>query len=144
MKLYRKIAITMCVILASSCTLDLREDPNAVQPVQVLPSLQLNTMQRELANLFQAASSTGMTMTRLQNAGSSIYQTSVTPEGLNGIWSTAYANLLQDANSIIKLSDEQGYARHAGMARVMQAYTLILLVDFFGDVPFSQAFQGAT
>jgi hypothetical protein len=144
MKLYRKFAATMCVILASSCTLDLREDPNAVQPSQVLPSLQLNTMQRELANLFQAASSTGMAMTRLQNAGSSIYQTAVTPEGLNGLWSTAYANLLQDANSIITLADAQGYARHAGMARVMQAYTLVLLVDFFGDVPFSQAFQGAT
>src|SRR5687767_2871387 len=143
MKLYRKIGVTLLIVLASSCTLDLREDPNAVQPTQVLPSLTLNTMQRDLAGLFQAASSTGMTMTRLQNAGSSIYQTSITPEGLNGIWSTAYAGILQDAHGLIALADEQGYARHAGIARIIQAYTIVLLVDFFGDVPFTQAFQGA-
>jgi hypothetical protein len=143
MKLYRKIGVTLLIVLASSCTLDLREDPNAVQPTQVLPSLTLNAMQRDLAALFQAASSTGMTMTRLQNAGSSIYQTSVTPEGLNGIWSTAYGGILQDAHGLIELADEQGYARHAGIARIIQAYTLVLLIDFFGDVPFSEAFQGA-
>jgi hypothetical protein len=143
MKIYKKIALTLSVIIASSCTLDLREDPNAVQPDQVLPSLLLNTMQTNLAGMFNGASGTGMAMVRLQNAGSSIYATSNTPEGFNGIWSTAYAGILQDADVLIAAADENGYARHAGMARIIQAYTLVTLVDFFGDVPFSEAFQGS-
>jgi Starch-binding associating with outer membrane/Susd and RagB outer membrane lipoprotein len=143
MKIYKKIALTLCVVIASSCTLDLREDPNAVQPDEVLPSLLLNTMQTQLAGFFNAASSTGMNMTRLQNAGSSLYRTSVTPEGFNGLWTTAYAGILEDAETLIAISDANGYARHAGMARIIEAYTLITLVDFFGDVPYSEAFQGS-
>jgi hypothetical protein len=143
MKIIKKIALTLCVIAVSSCSLNLQEDPNAVQPDQVLPDLLLNTMQANVGGLFSGASGTGMAMTRLQNAGSSLYRTSTTPEGFNGLWSNAYANILQDANQLITLADENGYARHAGMARVMQAYTILLLVDYFGDVPFSEAFQGA-
>lgn len=143
MKIYKTIALTLCVILVSSCTLDLREDPNAVQPQDVLPSLQLNSLQRNLAGLFQNASTNGMTLTRLQNAGSSLYSTTITPQGFDGLWSTAYANILQDANQLITLADERGFARHAGMARIIQSYTLLTLVDFFGDVPFTEAFQGA-
>jgi hypothetical protein len=143
MKLYKKIALTLSVIIASSCTLDLREDPNAVQPDQVLPSLLLNTMQRNVAGLFNGASGTGMSMTRLQNAGSAQYRTAVTPEGFNGIWSTAYAGIMQDGVSLINTADAEGYARHAGIARILQAYTIITLVDFFGSVPYSEAFQGS-
>lgn len=143
MKLYKKIALTLCVIIASSCTLDLREDPNAVQPDQVLPSLMLNSIQRNLAGLFSGASGTGMAMTRLLNSGSSIYQTTITPEGFNGVWTNAYAGILQDADQLLKIADELGYARHAGITRVIQAYTILLLVDAFGDVPFSEAFQGS-
>lgn len=148
MKLYKKISIALCVVLATSCTLDLREDPNAVQPSQILPSLVLNSMQRNLASLFNNASGTGLSLTRLINGGSSIYNTTIRPEGFNGVWSTAYASILNDANQLMQLSipdkskPNERYARHMGITRIIQAYTLVLLVDTFGDVPFSQAFQG--
>ncbi len=142
MKLYKKIALACSVVIASSCTLDLREDPNAVQPSQVLPSLILNTMQRNLAGLFNNASGNGRALTRLINAGSSTYRQSITPEGFNGFWSAAYSSILNDADQLIKLGQPLGYARHTGIARIIQAYTLVTLVDAFGDVPFSQAFKG--
>lgn len=130
-------------MVGTSCTLDLLEDPNAVQPNESLPSLQLNSMQRSLAVLFQPASTFGMQMTRLQNVGSSLYDRATTPEDMNGMWGTAYANLLMDANALIKSSDAVGYARHAGMSRIIEAYVLLLLVDYFGDVPYSKAFAGS-
>lgn len=148
MKIYKKIALALCVVIATSCTLDLREDPNAVQPSQVLPSLMLNSLQRSLAVLFTNASGTGMALTRQLNAGSSLYRTTITPEGFNGFWSTAYANILQDADQLLKLGvpdkskPNERYARHMGIARIIQAYTLVTLVDSFGDVPFTQAFKG--
>jgi hypothetical protein len=148
MKLYKKIAVALCVVLATSCTLDLREDPNAVQPSQVLPSLMLNSMQRSFAGFFNGASGVGAGLTRQINRGSSVYRTTITPEGFNGIWSTAYASILQDAHTLMQLSvpdktkPNERYARHMGIARIIQAYTLVTLVDMFGDVPYSEAFQG--
>lgn len=148
MKLYKKIAVALCVAIATSCTLDLREDPNAVQPNQVLPSLMLNSMQRNLAGFFGGASGVGAGLTRQENRGSSVYRLTITPETFNGIWSTAYASILEDAVTLMQLSvpdktkPNERYARHMGMARIIQAYTLITLVDMFGDIPYSEAFQG--
>jgi hypothetical protein len=143
MKIFKSIAITLCVVLGTSCSLDLREDPNAVQPDQALPNLLLTAMQVNLSGMFNGASTIGMTVTRLQNAGQSTYDRVVTPQTVDGIWSTAYAAILQDANTLIPVADENGYARHAGVARIISAYTIMVMVDYFGDVPFSEAFQGS-
>lgn len=149
MKLYKKIAIALCVAIATSCTLDLRENPNAVQPNQILPSLVLNSMQRNLAALFSNASGTGSALTRQINAGSSQYSTTIRPETFNGVWSTAYTSILNNAYNLMALSvpdkskPNERYARHMGITRIIQAYSIILLADLFGDVPFSQAFQGS-
>jgi hypothetical protein len=140
---FKKTAAVLAVILATSCSLDLQEDPNAVQVNQALPSLLLNSIQRQLPATFNAANTSGAQMTRQLNGGGQIYLNSLTPEGFNGIWSTSYAGILKDINTLLEIADANGFARHAGMARVIQAYTLILLVDYFGDVPFSEAFGGA-
>lgn len=148
MKLYKKIALALSVVVATSCTLDLREDPNAVQPNQVLPSLMLNSMQRSFAGFFNGASGVGRGLTRSINRGSSIYRTTITPETFNGVWSNAYASILEDAKVLMDLSvpdkskPNERFARHMGITRIIQAYTIITLVDMFGDVPYSQAFQG--
>lgn len=137
------LILLLFVWIGSSCTLDLREDPNAVQPNEALPSLILNSMQRNLAVLFQGASSNGMIATRLQNSGGSTYANIWNPQSFDGTWSTAYSNILLDAKQLIELADANGLARHAGMARVINAYTLLLLVDSFGDVPLTEALQGS-
>jgi hypothetical protein len=108
----------------------------------------LNSLQSSFAGFFNGASGTGASLTRQINGGSSLYRTTITPEGFNGVWSTAYANILNDANTLMLLSvpdkdkPNERFARHMGITRIIQAYTLVTLVDMFGDVPFSQAFQG--
>ncbi len=143
MKYIKVLILSLAVVAGTSCTLDLREDPNAVQPKDVLPSLVIHGMQLSVANMFQPASTIGMQLTRLQNGGAAQYDRTVTPEGMDGIWTNAYANILMEANTLIPQAEAVGFARHAGMARIMAAYTLIMLVDYFGDVPFSEAFQGS-
>ncbi|HRJ29972.1 MAG TPA: SusD/RagB family nutrient-binding outer membrane lipoprotein [Cyclobacteriaceae bacterium] len=139
----KHIVLALGLVLANACTLDLREDPNAVQPNQALPNLLLNSMQRNLGGLFNTFSTFGMQMTRLQNSGGSLYDNVYTPQSFDGVWTTAYAVILKDADELIKTADANGLARHAGMSRVITAYTLLLLVDHFGNVPFSQAFKGS-
>ena len=38
---------------------------------------------------------------------------------------------------------DNGLTYHIGMGQVMQAYILLTLVDYFGDVPYTEALLGA-
>ncbi|MCA6381394.1 MAG: SusD/RagB family nutrient-binding outer membrane lipoprotein [Cytophagales bacterium] len=143
MKFYKKIVVLITIVLASSCTLELQQDPNAVQTEQVLANLILNSIQRQLSVVVNAANTTGAQHTRLLNGAGTIYINATSPQTFDGLWTNAYAGILQDADQLITLADKNGFARHAGIARIIQSYTLILLTDMFGDVPFTEAFKGA-
>ncbi len=143
MKYFRSLSIAVLMVLTSSCNLDLLDDPNAVKLSGLAPSLLLNQIQVDLALFFNGASTFGMQVTRLQNSGGAFYENFATPQGFDNVWTNGYANVLTDCDVLIKQADASRFTVHAGMARVMQAYTLSVLVDYFGDVPFSQAFQGA-
>lgn len=142
MKLKKISFVFFCLMLGASCTLDLQENPNAVNPDQGVPNLLLNSIQRQFAALHSAASGVGATLTRQANAAGSTYANTISPNGFDGIWNTAYAGILEDGVTLITLADQNGYARHAGMARIFNAFTMLMLVDMFGDVPYTTAFQG--
>lgn len=143
MKLIKTAVLFLCLMLGASCTLDLNQDPNAVDPSQAVPDLLLNTMQRSLVNLFNGASQTGMQMTRLQNGAGSTYNNSISPNGFDGQWATAYSGIFTDSHTLLAQADANGFARHAGMARVIEAYTMLLMVDQFGDIPYTEAVNGS-
>ncbi len=142
MKYLKSIVLAIFLVIGNSCTLDLLEDPNNVQVDGARSTLLLSSMQRSTANLFNATSTFGMQLTRQMNSAGVQYSNVFTPQAFDGTWSTAYANILQDAKVVIEFSDANGWARHAGIARVLSAYTLSILVDYFGDVPYSEALQG--
>lgn len=59
----------------------------------------------------------------------------------SALWSGTYDNL-NDYNII-----QQGaasYPNHAAIARIMKVYDFLLLVDEYGDIPYSQALKGAS
>jgi len=61
----------------------------------------------------------------------------------NFYWNYLYSNPLADLERIIVAAEEQGNNPHyLGIARVMKAYYFSLMVDLWGDVPYSQAFKG--
>jgi hypothetical protein len=142
MKFIKSLLLTGIIVMATSCNLDLLDDPNAVKLNETSPSLLLNNIQSGLAGFFNTASTFGMQVTRLQNSGGSIYENFANPQAFDGLWTAAYANVLTDCDVVIKQADASQFTVHAGMARVMQAYTLSVLVDYFGDVPFTDAFKG--
>jgi hypothetical protein len=141
MKFLKSFFITGLIVLATSCNLDLLDDPNAVKLSQTDPSLLLNNVQVGMASFFNRASTFGMQMTRLQNSGGSIYENFANPQAYDAIWADAYSTVLEDCDVLIKRAEENNYTVHAGMARILQAYTLTTLVDYFGNVPFSEALQ---
>lgn len=53
--------------------------------------------------------------------------------------SVLHPGILNDLEQIIKDATAAGNPRYAGIAKILKAYTYSVLVDVFGDVPFSEA-----
>ncbi len=125
--------------LVSSCEtteLELLDDPNNVAPSNANSIFLFNAVQLNFNGVIGGLNGRDMNYTRItQQFGEYFFD----PAGLNGTWSTAYAGLFEDVNALVSLAQEQNFNAHAGAAQVMQAYTLVMLVDHFGDIPFSQA-----
>lgn len=140
---YIKIfSLVLGILCLNACKLDLLDNPNAVTLGNTSPNFLLNTIQLNFAGFFNGASDPGMRLTRMLNQGSAIYANAYTPQGLDGLWTNAYAGILNDVNTLIPLAERSNLLFHAGMARTMRAYVYATLVDLFGDIPFSEALNG--
>jgi hypothetical protein len=122
---------------------DLLQDPNAPSEESASPDFLLNSIQIETENFFSAISDHGSEVTRMLVMFGSTYDNAYTPQSFNFEWEKAYADILIDANTLIPLATERELFIHSGIARVLRAYTLVTLVDHFGDVPLTEALDEA-
>jgi len=127
------------VIFATSCDLDLLDDPNNVNASNADPSLILNSVQLGYQGVFNTVGDDGMRLTRMINQGAAQYEGAYTPTTTNGYWSGAYSGILADVELVLSLAEEGNLQRHAGMAKTIKAMVYFHLVDSYGDVPFTEA-----
>jgi hypothetical protein len=143
MKLYKLIfTLSAITLLAGSCKKQLDElivNPNTPTLDKADTDLYLNAAQLSFADLFNGNSNTGMQLTRLRNFGGANYAQGYRPESFNGIWSVAYRSILTQINSMEPLAAAQNRWHHVGIGQVLKAYTGMTMVDFFGDIPWSEA-----
>ncbi len=131
--------LALCALLVSSCELDLLDNPNAVTTANTDINYLLSQVELSYSGHFNQMSDPTMRLTRMLNAGAAIYENAVTPVGLDGAWTTAYAVVLNDVKTLIPLAEKAELFVHAGIARTIRASVLANLVDVFGDVPFTEA-----
>ncbi|MBU2526330.1 MAG: SusD/RagB family nutrient-binding outer membrane lipoprotein [Bacteroidetes bacterium] len=128
--------------LATGCEtteLDIRDNPNALTTDQADVNLFINSIQISYAELQESFGFTASQPVRLLVMQNRNYLNAFSPEGFNGRWSTVYAGIFQDIAAMKTLAEANEQYRHIGVAQILQADLLTLLVDFFGDVPFSDA-----
>ena len=99
----------------------------------------LNGVQINFANFFYNVSDAGMQVTRLIHMYGPIYNNWFIPSYYNGVWQSAYTDILVNTNSVISLAPAKGWYNHSGIAKTLQAYAALTMADFFGDVPYSKA-----
>ncbi len=58
-------------------------------------------------------------------------------------WNNSYAGGMYDLKQIIDKAQELGAPAYEGISQIMMAMYLGILTDHFGDIPYSQAMQGA-
>lgn len=130
------------ILSCESTELNLITDPNAVSPEQATPDFYLNRVQEEFARFNDAFGTNGSEVTRIEYMGTRLYQQAYSPASQDAEWRFAYSSMFTDINAMNELAAEANFKRHIGMGQVMQAFSAVTLVDFYGDVPYSQAIGG--
>jgi len=119
--------------------LDLAENPNALTPDQGDVNLFLNSIQLGFAGGIEGVNGLSAAMTRIEQFAGRDYLNALQPGTLNGFWASAYPGIFEDIAQMTPTAEAGGFANHLGVARTLQAYYLVSLVDMIGDVPFSEA-----
>lgn len=120
----------------------LLNNPSVATPTAASPDLYLNNLQLSFKNFFQSATDLTDQVTRQRVMFGPTYYNAFSPTSFDNIWRQAYQGVLLTANTMIPLAVAKNETTHAGIAQVFKAYTMITMVDLFGDVPYSQADLG--
>ncbi len=142
----RKILIILLItgaIISCAKQFDrLLENPNIPSPAAANADLYLNQVELSFAGFFDGASSFGMQLTRQILFAAQTYGNGYTPQSYDGLWETAYASIIKNADALIPIAEAQKKYVNVGMAKILKAYTMMTLVDMFGDVPYTEANLG--
>lgn len=131
--------LTLGLITFSACELDLQEDPNELSPEQSNPDFLLNGIQLNFSDFFQATQDIGAEITRQENLFGTNWESAFAATDFDNEWEEAYANIIVESKILQEQAIEQELFHHAAIAQVLEAYTWITLVDYFGDIPFTEA-----
>ena len=148
----KAILAAMVLLVASSCDnwLDDNINPNALPTVpvnQMLPSA-IGSFGFYMggSDLFRYSAIWSQQITAQAGRQTENYSLYVLADTeLNGIWRTnLYAGILTDLEEMLKLDPAITHPRYFGIAKVLKAFTYSVIVDFWGDVPFTEAHQGVS
>ncbi|MGB3150186.1 MAG: SusD/RagB family nutrient-binding outer membrane lipoprotein [Maribacter sp.] len=158
---YLGLVLFSGILLMSSCEtieLDLANNPNELRPDQSSPDLFLNSIQVDFATFTELMSWNGGDLVRISYLNGRNYQNiaNYAPALLNLEWNLAYQadggevlatglevnGILADIRAMAPEAEEGELYHHTAIGQFIEAYTIVTLVDFFGDVPYSEAIQG--
>lgn len=135
------LAILM-LFSVSSCDLfdlDVNKDPN--NPTEASLDLLLANVMLEASTTFAGALNNSASGFMAQTTSTDDFN--MTNSTWNDQWNSLYSGPLTDLEEIIIAAEEQGNSpHHLAIAQVMKAYYFSLMVDLWGNVPYSQAFKG--
>ncbi len=136
------------VIFLSSCKSyfgDINTDPD--NPTTVTPNVVLPQTELRLAYTLGGDVSrfTGINTQHVDGIGRQfavIGKYGIQPTDIDNLWSNIYSGVLMDNRQMITLSNDGGFNHYVGIGKAIEAYTLMLATDLWGDLPYSEAFQG--
>jgi len=123
--------------------LDLIDNPNSLTPDQADVNFFMNDIQISFARTVNTFGNLGSETTRINymDGGGGNYNTAYSDVNFNGVWASAYQRVMKDIRTMNPLAEEIGLTKHIGIGQIFEAYLMMTLVDYFGDVPYSEAFD---
>lgn len=142
----KKIQLTLVafIVFATSCDLDINVDPNS--PNAVPNSQLLSSAQMAIAHSFghSGAGQPAAVWTHqvMQRSAADSYGTTGGDNTVGTPWTNLYSGALEDMEVIIKNGTQREEFRYVGIAKILKAYSYSMMVDIWGDIPFSEAVNG--
>jgi len=137
-KLIFSIAIITCISACELTNLNVNIDPNSpskAEPRLLLPSAQIN-----LVSWMQGLNADAHGFVGILSSNDNFGLNNTT---YNNAWGNFYTNGGKDLDELIKGAERAGNLPHyLGIGQTMKAYFFGVMVDMFGDVPYSEAFGG--
>jgi hypothetical protein len=141
----KNIILGAAVIGMTACTdLDTYLDnPNAISPKSVEVEFLFNQAFISFQSFAYNSSIRTMPYSRMTAmSGGRTYEVQDQPTSFDFNWRRAYADLLPDLDGVITAGADAKSSIVTGIAKIMKAYTIMTLVDLYGDVPYSESLKG--
>ncbi|MEM0931122.1 MAG: SusD/RagB family nutrient-binding outer membrane lipoprotein [Bacteroidota bacterium] len=151
------LVATLLLGACETIELDLADNPNQLSLDQSSADLLLNSIQIDFATFVELMGQNGADLVRIGYLNGRNYQniTNLSPVQLNLEWNIAYQGdnaeslpsglevngILADIRALAPEAEANELFRHTAIAQFIEAFTIVTLVDFFGDVPYSEAIQ---
>lgn len=135
------LVLAFIMVLVSSCEitdLDINTDPNNASEAS-LNLLLTGSLYNGLETFADGLNDATM---GFQAINTSFDDFNFTNSSWNGTWNFLYSGPLKDLEEIIVAADPEVNPHYLGIAQIMKAYYFTTMVDLWGDIPYSEAFQG--
>ncbi len=145
MKNINKIQILILLFLGitfTSCEttdLDLLDNPNEITTDKASLERFMVAIQVDFAKFNEAMGRNGAQLTRIEQMRGRSYNNAFDPGSTNYEWGLAYQGMFSDMKAAEGLAIALEANKHLGVLKILKAHTLMILVDYFGDIPFSEA-----
>lgn len=125
---------------------DVNIDPN--QPAKVTSPLLLSAAEANYAytqggDLSRFASVWVQQLTGADRQFVAVNEYTVTEVDMDNAWRFGlYGGAMKDLQLLIEQAEGEGNPYYAGIGKTLMAYALMTCTDLFGDIPYTEAFQG--
>ncbi len=128
------IAVFLSVNACQLTDLEINNDPNS--PTKASAKLLLPTAEYAVINAVTALNQNAMGFAGILSSSDDF---DLSNQSYNGLWNSFYQSM-NNVEAIIKSSANSPH--YLGVAQILKAYAVGNFVDTFGDVPYSEAWQG--
>lgn len=129
------------ISIVSSCSLtdlDISDDPN--NPLNASPELVLASAELNVAGFFETVNQNAHGFMGIMASADSY---GLNNNSYNGTWNYFYETPAKDIDGIILTATKAGNTPHyLGVAQTLKAYMFSLMVDSFGDIPYTESLKG--
>lgn len=145
---YLLVILLFAGVLSSSCKRyfdDVNLNPN--DPAVVTPDVLLPVIETRLSYSYWGDFSRFLSIYTQHIDGVSRQFAVVQDYGIRGadvnnMWSNIYSGVLTDINKLKEIAVTEELNHYEAVALTLEAYSLMILTDAFGDMPYTEAFAG--
>ena len=142
-KIMKSIWVLLAVLYLGSCTsdyLDINDDPN--NPTEAVVDQLLPGAEYFMVQALGQGNFIGNNLSSYvhQLVSREVQNYSMTPGANNpfNTWNYLYTYALPAYDAIITAGEEDGNLIYAGVAKTLKAYTFSMMVDLWGDIPYTE------